>query len=209
MGGCRVALTWIAVLVVACGSASGGDLFSGDSDAGTAGKGGSGGQVQSGGTGGVGASGGSGGQPVTGGSGGSTAGSGGSTAGMGGGPAGSGGVIAGTGGSNTDPGTVACGDSECDSNQFCCMLDNVNPSCRGDGSECSGSQLDCDDSNDCTNGQRCCGRLVATADGKTFLDANCRSDCPGGMTLCSEGSSCSDGRQCLTSTIVDAYRVCL
>jgi hypothetical protein len=197
-GSLRVSVMLLVVTGVACGSASGADLFSDDGS-----SPGSGGQQPRGGSGGLATGGSSGGGPLTGGGSGGLLARGGS-----GGQLASGGT-SGSGGTPMQDDEVTCGDVRCPTNNFCCVLDNVNPSCRGDGSECSGSQFDCDGSDDCQNGQRCCARVVAMPDGKTFLDSECRDDCPGGMTMCDGNSSCSDGRDCITSTVVPAYRVCL
>ena len=111
-----------------------------------------------------------------------------------------------------DPG-ILCGAKYCNvQSQQCCITGTGQAEqhmCSGQGDNCSGTPMTCDDTTDCPMGMVCCGQLDQT---QTFyMDVSCQSDCSNfdQRQFCNiMAPDCPMGTMCNPSTILPGYHAC-
>jgi hypothetical protein len=107
-------------------------------------------------------------------------------------------------GSASNPGKVSCGASECTlGTQICCQSFN-DAGCIAQGANCSAVEVECDETADCPDGQRCCLERSGSGSGR----ARCQKNCNAGRFLCKTNAECGDAACTATSCFGRTFQTC-
>lgn len=99
-------------------------------------------------------------------------------------------------GGASNPGKISCGATECTVEDQICCRSTTDAGCLEDNDDCLGAEIQCDETADCQQGQKCC-----FGPGGGGLRARCRNDCGGGEArLCKTNTECGDGGSCTEKT---------